>query len=73
MIKTKKIGNRIEYTETVIYSCGHRNDIVTLGYKMTRKQANMKRENICPSCQLRIILDQAATDGSHTKRTNNVT
>jgi hypothetical protein len=62
MITVKTISGRKEYTEVFTASCGHEQVVVTLGYKMTRKQAKIKRENLCTRCQLMQLLGNPTTE-----------
>jgi hypothetical protein len=55
-ITVHKIGKINEYTETFKCSCGHDEIVVTLGYKMERKQVKMKRQSPCLRCQLKELI-----------------
>ena len=55
-VTVRKIGKKNEYTETFRCSCGHDQDVVTLGYKMTRRQLKMKKQLPCFRCQMKALL-----------------
>jgi hypothetical protein len=52
-ISVRKIGCKNEYTETFHCACGHEQQVVTLGYKMERRQVKIKRQNPCLRCQVK--------------------
>jgi hypothetical protein len=56
MIKKKKVAGKIEYTETYRAVCGHEAEVITWGYKMSRKQIASKRRGMCLKCQLEALL-----------------
>jgi len=55
-ITVKKIGNKNEYTETLRCACGHVQEVVTLGYKMDRRQVKIKQQLPCLRCQIEALL-----------------
>jgi len=62
-----KIGNLTEYTETFVCSCGHTQEVKTLGYKMERRQVRTKRRSPCLRCQMNGLV--SAKDEKHDKHT----
>ena len=46
-----------EYKENIRHSCGHVREIVTLGARLPRRQVKAMQLNLCPSCQLRLLLN----------------
>ena len=47
---------KTEYKENIRHSCGCVREVVTLGYKIPRRQAAIMRQNPCPKCQLADLL-----------------
>lgn len=68
MITVVRVGGRNEYHETVRYLCGHVQEIVTLGYKMGRRQVAQKRMNHCPRCQLAALAAQQKNKEAQTQQ-----
>jgi hypothetical protein len=54
-ITVRKIGRKNEYTETFRCACGHSQEVVTLGYKMERRQVKVKQQNPCLRCQMEAL------------------
>ncbi len=46
----KLIGNRKEYSETIIHACGHRTTVLTMDRPLLRAEAAAKRQGACPRC-----------------------